>query len=260
MSFKIRIPSHFHASMLPLIGTLLFFACSSGTRCPSTCKEGRAGKPEVTNPYGTIHGDSAVEKMTLEQLRTEKAGLETRLAKNPLDTALLRILNSPGYETFDSEYDSLSSHANDYYATGKLRRYPRSELQRRNIAASIRDSRDKIIFDRYREVRLRILSGHYYTAPVTPPPAPVSTPVSVSEKPSPSADSLSKAPASAGDSLWSGVYRSTGGAGKAASEKFITAESCAEWAMKKADGFRENSYSFSYECVRGGESVKRKLW
>src|SRR4051812_18504134 len=99
-------------SILSLVMLIGLLACSSSRPCPDPCPDEQGQPPEIMNPYGTTFGRMYIRKMTLVQLQTEKTELEARLSKDKADSALLVVLNSPGFETFDSEYDSLASKSN----------------------------------------------------------------------------------------------------------------------------------------------------
>ncbi|GEM_PF-2779481 len=217
------------------------------------------------NPYKTTYGRLSIRKMTLAQLQTDKAELEARLYKNPADSELVGVLNSPGYETFDSEYDSLASKSNDYQSNGKLKRFSRSESTRRIFASYLRDSKDAFLFDRYRLVRLQILSGRYPSEPFTPDTADiaaVTNGAAVIQKAS-DADTSHKEKATTPDlpdSLWSGFTRPNAGIPKPAPDKFPTLTACQDWARHRSEAFRKDSFSFSFECKKGNETFKQKIW
>lgn len=239
-----------------------FLSCASNQPCKAPCAEQEGQPPEIMNPYGTTFGMKTIRKMTLLQLQTEKAELEAKLYRNKEDSELVRVLNSPGYETFDAEYDSLASKANDYQSNGKLKRFSRSESTRRKFASYLRDSKDAYLFDRYRQVRLQILSGAYPAAPFVPDTADIAAATQdfpAADTAHTKMDTLDTA-GTIKDSLWSGSYRPNAEKPISAPKKFPTLTACQDWAKQQSDAFRQGSYAFSFECRKGNESFKQKIW
>ena len=123
--------------------------------------------------------------------------------------------------------------------TGKLRRRGTTEAGAQRIARLIGESQSRELFERYRQLRWRMIQ-QARTAALTPP-APAAAPP----------------PA---DTSWSGGYRLGSDTLIAAPERFPSADSCAQWAARAAEGFRHKAYGFEFECRQGSTVIKRRLW
>jgi hypothetical protein len=122
-----------------------------------------------------------------------------------------------------------------------LRRDAAVKNPERKIPRMISDSQNRELFERYRRVRLRIPMLARRQA-LAPPPAP---------------DSVLPA---AIDTLWSGFFRADRDSLSTGSVKLPSLGACLAWGEGKAESFRQTAYAFEYECSRGAESVKRKIW
>lgn len=270
--------------------TILAF-CVSGCAssfCGAPCETGAdraAARPE--NHFGTPFGHLDVWSMDLAELRSERSELESLLGKNEKDAAILKVLNDRKGGPDGWIYDGFTAGGSKFRPNGKLRREVGVEDVAKRTMIGIHESPQKERFERYRQVRMQLLSipGGAETAKATvdtATPAPVDS-VSQAERDTAAAIASTEpasqdssiaagtgavvatspevvAVASAGDSSWIGSFRANSVAPATGSGTFAGLEECRTWAERKADDFRAGAFAFEFECKREGRVLKRKVW
>jgi hypothetical protein len=219
------------------VSLLSLLACASsycGAPCDAAWRPS-ASRDAHVNQYGSLYGYLEVDSLTKPQLNIEKNSLEFLLKANPRDAEILRALKSEGDSAYAFRYDDYSTGGDRFDASGKLRRKEATEAGHRRISRLVGESQNRELFERYRQVRWRLIQRER-TEALAPPPPP------------------------APDSAWSGAYRAGSGETVAAPAKFPSADSCARWGEREAEAHRDRAYAFEYECRQGGEVVKRKIW
>lgn len=176
-----------------------------------------------------------VDSLSKPQLNTEKNSLEFLLKSNPRDAEILSALKAEGDSAYAFRYDDYSTGGSRFDASGKLRRKEATEAGAQRIARLVGESRNRELFERYRQVRWRLIQRER-------------------------SEALAASPAPAADSQWTGTYRAGSGDTVAAPGKFPTADSCAAWGTRTAEAHRDKAYAFEFECRQGPIALKRKIW
>lgn len=233
------MPAFARAVRLAAIGSAVAFLLGCASEyCGAPCdKPARPAAPADShvNQYGSLYGYLEVDSLSKTQLNLEKNSLEFLIKANPGDAEILAALKSEGDSVFAFRYDDYSTGGDRFNASGKLRIPGYTEAGSRRIARLIGESQSRELFERYRQVRWRMIQRARTEALApTPPPAP--------------------------DTLWTGAYRAGSEGPVAAPGKFPTAEDCAQWGAKAAEAHREKTFAFEYECRQGTAAIKRKVW
>jgi hypothetical protein len=233
------MPAPARAVRLALSGLLPAFvlACAA-SYCGAPCdKPHRPGDPAGVhvNQYGSLYGYLEVDSLGKAQLELEKNSLEFLLKADPKDAEILGALKAEGDSAYAFRYEDYSVGGSRFDASGKLRRQSRTEAGRQRIARLIGESQSRELFERYRQVRWRLIQRERSEALAAPGPAPAET-------------------------LWTGAYRADGEAAVTSPQRFPAPEACAEWALKAAEAFRAKAYAFEYECRQGAVAIRRKVW
>jgi hypothetical protein len=232
------IPAAFRAAVF----AVLLQACASsycGAPCDTPPAPPAAPADVHVNQYGSIYGYLEVDSLTPVQLNIEKNSLEFLLKADPKDAEILKALKAEGDSAYAYRYGDYSTGGNRFDASGKLRRRGTTEAGAQRIARLIGESQSRELFERYRQLRWRMIQQARTAA--LAPPAPAAAPP----------------PA---DTSWSGGYRLGSDTLIAAPERFPSADSCAQWAARAAEGFRHKAYGFEFECRQGSTVIKRRLW
>jgi hypothetical protein len=219
------------------LGLLSLSACS-GSYCGAPCD--RPARPTApadnhVNQYGSLYGYLEVDSLSKAQLNLEKNSLEFLLKASTKDAEILAALKAEGDSAYAFRYEDYSTGGDRFDASGKLRRKAAMQAGTGRIARLIGESQNRELFERYRQVRWRIIQREK-TEALVPPPAP------------------------APDSSWTGSYRAGSAAPEAAPAKFPSVDSCAAWGAKAAEAHRDKAFAFEYECRQGSAVVKRKAW
>jgi hypothetical protein len=218
-------------------GVFSLTACAD-SYCGAPCEKPAppAARPDAhVNQYGSLYGYLEVDSLSKTQINLEKNSLEFLIKANPRDAEILAALKAEGDSAFAFRYDDYSTGGDRFNASGKLRIRGYTEAGARRIARLISESQSRELFERYRQVRWRMIQRERTEALVPPPP------------PAP-------------DSVWSGAYRAGSEGTVDAPAKFPTADSCARWGGQVAEAHREKAFAFEYECRQGTVAVKRKVW
>jgi hypothetical protein len=227
----------FAFAVLTAAGPLFLTACS-GSYCGAPCDHpARPAAPADThvNQYGSLYGYLEVDSLSKAQLNLEKNSLEFLLKANPKDAEILTALKAEGDSAYAFRYEDYSTGGDRFDVSGKLRRKAAMEAGAGRIARLIGESQGRELFERYRQVRWRIIQREK-TEALVPPPAPLP------------------------DTTWTGSYRAGSGALEAAPAKFPSADSCQRWGAREAEAHRDKAFAFEYECRQGSVVVKRKAW
>jgi len=233
------MPALDRAVRLAALGSAAAFllACAD-SYCGAPCeKPSRPAAPADAhvNQYGSLYGYLEVDSLSKTQLTLEKNSLEFLIKANPRDAEILAALKAEGDSAFAFRYDDYSTGGDRFNASGKLRIAGYTEAGARRIACLISESQNRESFERYRQVRWRMIQRLRTEALAPePPPAP--------------------------DSLWTGAYRAGSEGPVAAPGKFPSADSCGRWGEKAAEAHREKAFAFEYECRQGSVVAKRKVW
>jgi hypothetical protein len=233
------MPALARAVLLSASGSALAFllACAS-TYCGAPCdKPSRsAAQAEAhVNQYGSLFGYLEVDSLSKTQINLEKNSLEFLIKANPRDEEILQALKAEGDSAFAFRYDDYSTGGDRFNVSGKLRIPGYTEAGRRRIARLIGESQSRELFERYRQVRWRMIQRERTEALApTPPPAP--------------------------DSVWTGSYRAGSDGQVDAPGKFPSQDSCDRWGTQAAEAHREKAFAFEYECRQGSTVAKRKVW
>jgi hypothetical protein len=222
---------------LTAAGLLSLYACAP-SYCGAPCdKPARPAAPADShvNQYGSLYGYLEVDSLSKTQLNLEKNSLEFLIKANPRDAEILAALKAEGDSAYAFRYDDYSAGGDRFDVSGKLRIRGYTEAGARRIARLISESQSRELFERYRQVRWRMIQ-RARTEALVPPPSP------------------------APDTLWTGAYRAGSEEPVAAPERFPTADDCAEWGAKAAEAHREKAFAFEYECRQGTAVVNRKVW
>lgn len=219
-------------------GGLLSLSACSPSYCGAPCD--RPARPSApadnhVNQYGSLYGYVEIDSLSKNQLNLEKNSLEFLLKANPKDGEILKALKAEGDSAYAFRYEDYSTGGDRFDATGKLRRKAATEAGPGRIARLIGESQNRELFERYRQVRWRIIQREK-TEALAPPPPP------------------------APDSSWTGSFRAGYAASEAAPGKFPSADSCARWGAQAAEAHRDKAFAFEYECRQGTVIVKRKAW
>lgn len=198
--------------------------------------------------------------MDLAELRTERAVLESMLGENEKDAAILKVLNDRKGGPDGWIYDGFTAGGSKFRPNGKLRREVGVEDVAKRTMIGIHESPQKERFERYRQVRMQLLSipdgVETAKAPVdSAAPAGRDTAAAIGDTAVPAALA-----ASAADSSWIGSFRAGSSAPSTGTGTFGGLEECRNWAERKADEFRAGSFAFEFECKRDGQVLKRKVW
>jgi len=217
-------------------GGLFSLSACGDSYCGAPCdaRQWHAARPDAhVNQYGSLYGYLEVDSLSKTQINLEKNSLEFLIKANPRDAEILAALKSEGDSGYAFRYDDYSAGGDRFDASGKLRIRGYTEAGARRIARLISESQSRELFERYRQVRLRMIQRERAEA-LAPPPAP--------------------------DSLWTGAYRAGSEGLVAAAGKFPSLDSCARWGEKRAEAHRQKAFAFEYECRQGLVVVKSKLW
>ena len=238
------MPASARAVRCAASGSALAFllACASHY-CGAPCDKPVPPKAPAdvhVNQYGSLYGYLEVDSLGKSQLNIEKNSLEFLLKSNPRDGEILKALKAEGDSAYAFRYEDFSTGGARFDASGKLRRQGTTEAGAQRIARLIGESQNRELFERYRQVRWRLIQRERTEAlsPAPPPSAPVPAP----------------------DSLWTGAYRAGKESTVAAPERFPTPDSCAHWAERAAEAHRNKAYAFEFECRNGPEAIRRKVW
>lgn len=220
------------------VGWLLSLSACTRSYCGAPCD--RPVRPSApadnhVNQYGSLYGYLEVDSLSRPQLNLEKNSLEFLLKANPKDAEILKALKAEGDSAYAFRYEDYSTGGDRFDASGKLRRKAAMEAGKRRIARLTGESQNRELFERYRQVRWRLIQ-QAKTEELVPPPPP------------------------APDTQWTGSYRAGAAAPEAAPGKFPSADSCARWGAREAEAHREKAFSFESECRQGTVIVKRKAW
>jgi hypothetical protein len=219
-------------------GVLSSLSACSRSYCGAPCD--RPVRPSApadnhVNQYGSLYGYLEVDSLSKAQLNLEKNSLEFLLKASPKDAEILKALKAEGDSAYAFRYEDYSTGGDRFDASGKLRRKAAMEAGKRRIARLTGESQNRELFERYRQVRWRLIQKEK-TEELVPPPAPPP------------------------DTLWTGSYRAGSAAPEAAPGKFPSADSCERWGAREAEAHREKAFAFEYECRQGSTAVKRKAW
>ncbi len=218
------------------VSAIAFLLACASTYCGAPCDKPSAIPAEAhVNQYGSLYGYLEVDSLGKTQINLEKNSLEFLIKANPRDEEILAALKAEGDSAFAFRYDDYSTGGDRFNASGKLRIPGYTEAGRRRIARLISESQSRELFERYRQVRWRMIQRER-TEALAPPPPP------------------------APDTLWSGAYRAGSDALVEAPGKFPSQDSCGRWGAKAAEAHREKAFAFEYECRLGSVAVKRKVW
>jgi hypothetical protein len=221
----------------PALGLLSLSACA-GSYCGAPCDQPvrPSAPPDAhVNQYGSLYGYLEVDSLSKSQLNLEKNSLEFFLKANHKDAEILKALKAEGDSAYAFRYEDYSTGGDRFDATGKLRRKAAMQAGTGRIARLIGESQNRELFERYRQVRWRLIQREK-TEALVPPPPPVP------------------------DSSWTGSFRAGSAASVAASGKFPSADSCARWGAQEAERYRDKAFAFEYECRQGTAVSKRKVW
>jgi hypothetical protein len=216
--------------------TLVSLLACADSYCGAPCEAMRRPKApadEHVNQYGSLYGWKEVDSLTRSQLAIEKNSLEFLLKADARDAEILAALKAEGDSAYAFRYDDYSTGGNRFDASGKLRRRETTEAGSKRIARLVGESGNRELFERYRQVRWRLIRQEKSDALAAPPPP---------------------------DTSWAGGYRAGSAPLAAAPEKFPDADSCARWAEREAEAYRKRAYAFEFECRMGTAVVKRKIW
>jgi hypothetical protein len=234
----VRLALSFFAFSAFLSGGPVFLSACSGSYCGAPCD--RPVRPSApadnhVNQYGSLYGYLEVDSLSKPQLNLEKNSLEFLLKASPKDAEILKALKAEGDSAYAFRYEDYSAGGDRFDASGKLRRKAAMEAGKRRIARLTGESQNRELFERYRQVRWRLIQREK-TEELVPPPPP------------------------APETLWTGSYRAGSAAPEAAPGKFPSADSCERWGAREAEAHREKAFAFEYECRQGSLAVKRKAW
>jgi hypothetical protein len=219
-------------------GMLASFSACAPSYCGAPCEHPvRPSAPadNHVNQYGSLYGYLEVDSLSKSQLNLEKNSLEFLLKASPKDAEILKALKAEGDSAYAFRYEDYSTGGDRFDASGKLRRKAAMEAGKRRIARLTGESQNRELFERYRQVRWRLIQREK-TEELVPPPPPVP------------------------DTTWTGSYRAGSALPEAAPGKFPSADSCERWGAREAEAHREKAFSFEYECRQGTASLKRKVW
>lgn len=144
-----------------LVLAAMLTGCASREYCGLPCDQGGQAYVEPAPPkpkknrYGTIYGAMEVSAMGIEELLLEKKDLEMVLSQNQEDYKVLQAMAERDRGTYRTEVQG-SRVGNSYYGTATTTREDSWEDLGRNIALSRKRSRNRRLFDRYREVTLTL--------------------------------------------------------------------------------------------------------
>lgn len=262
-----------------------FIGCASSF-CGAPCEAGAppAARPVLPpeNHFGTRHGHLETWNMSPAQLHAERAELESLLSVDAGDAALLKVLSDRKGGAESWIYDGFHAGGSRFRANGKLRREVGLEDVAKRTMIGIEESPRRDLFERYRLVRMQLL-----TLPGIPPavdsggePAVDSAEVAHAEEagvPSPDSAAARQPGGSLGANPgpdsgkavhasppaaapWAGFYRPNSGAPTAAPREFAGLEECKDWAEGKADEYRREYFAFEFECRGDARTFRRKMW
>lgn len=225
-------------SVLSALSAAALVACAShycGAPCDKPARPAAPADVHV-NQYGSLYGYLEVDSLPGPKLIIEKNSLEFLLKANPRDAEILKALKAEGDSAYAFRYDDYSTGGDRFDASGKLRRPAATEAGVRRIARLVGESRNRELFERYRRVRLRLIGL---------------------ERSEPPRDTAAPPPA---DTTWRGRYRAGSAEPVEAPGPFATPDACARWAAEEAGAWRDRAYGFEFECRRGTEVYKSRIW
>jgi hypothetical protein len=233
--------------------------------------------PPLVNQYGSVYGHLEVDSMSAAQLQVEKTSLELLLSETEQDAAILRVLKEGKLDTGRFNYNDYSVGGSRFNASGKLRRDATVKDSVRQLPRLISESRNRELIERYLQVRRRIAvrtataeairagapdsaaegsSGEDWMRPLTGVPEPDGTGPSGADTAAagPGSTKVTEGP------LWAGFYKTNADTLVPGPADFPGLRDCEEWGAAQAAGFRRKAYAFAFECRRGAEQVKRRVW
>jgi hypothetical protein len=231
--------------------------------------------PPLVNQYGSVYGHLEVDSMTAAQLQVEKTSLELLLSETEQDAAILKVLKEGKLDTGRFNYNDYSVGGSRFNASGKLRRDATVKDSVRQLPRLISESRNRELIERYLQVRRRIAVQTATAAAIQaggPDTAAEASPGEDWMRP------LTGVPESDGTGLtgaaqagqgsakgteagpWAGFYKTDADTLVPGPADFPGLRDCEEWGAAQAAGFRRKAYAFAFECRRGAEQVKRRVW
>jgi hypothetical protein len=231
----------------------------------------------LVNQYGSVYGHLEVDSMAATQLKVEKTSLELLLSENEKDAAILRVLKEGKLDTGRFNYNDYSVGGSRFNASGKLRRDAAVKDSVRQLPRLISESRNRELIERYLQVRRRMAAQEASRALSAwgtdsaagdatggdwMKPIPEGTGPAIGDAPAAgTAKAIEPGSAQAtGDPPWAGFYRLDADTLIAGPRDLPGLEACEEWGESQAAGHRRKAYAFAFECRRGAERVKRRMW